>query len=211
MTSTIIMDLPTQEQGPGILQADFIGAFTPLDDQFGVLEKAYLPDGLEDVVFVSGTFTYAVIDSAAVPGIINLAEADGLEARCLFTGDMEDDLGEVAPWIISLRPKTALTRYLFTEGRGPWQLWRKPPILLVQTAASLDDLRAHLRKFTRVRTEDGAWLFFRFWEPPVLRTLRKDALKSELFARLLGEHRFLHPDRGADGVGLWSLHRTEAS
>jgi len=120
MTATRIMALPAQTPAAPVLQADFIGPFAPLDAQFGVLEKAYMPEGIGEVVFGPETTTYAIIDGAAVPGIADLADADALDATCLFTGDMEEELGDVAPWVVALKPDTTLTRHIFTEGRAPW-------------------------------------------------------------------------------------------
>ncbi|PTX57021.1 uncharacterized protein DUF4123 [Litoreibacter ponti] len=210
MTQTVIMDLATPSQAQETLSVEYVGPVEPLDAQFGTIEKLCVPETLAEVAFQPNLTTYAVVDNAAIPGITGMAEGDGLEKACLFKGELGDELGEVAPWIIALKPDSKVTRAIFTKGDAQWHLWRKPTVLLVQSDAPLDKMRAHFRKFTRAQDENGAWLFFRFWELPVLRALRKSGLRDTVYAKLLGPHRFLYPDLGPDGdEGLWVLHAQE--
>jgi len=57
--------------------------------------------------------------------------------------------------------------------------WPVGTSILVQTDASFDEVRQHLRRFTKLPVQDdGKMRFFRFWDPRVLRpfleTIRED-------------------------------------
>ena len=159
----------------GRFHIETISEVQPLDAQFGAVRKKSVPDALFDILFgkidTSGADqdgypqTYAILDAAKIPDLREYLERSTLEYRCLFKGQAYDDLSDVAPWIIRLDLNDQLTRYLFTDGEAPWFLWRKEPGVYVRSYASLEDLWKHFRRFTRVRDENGNWLYQRFREP----------------------------------------------
>lgn len=119
--------------------------------------------------------TYALIDGAREEGIYRAIADSGLEHASLYEG-ADDALREVAPYLVRLKPEAALTRRLVD---GAWgQSWG----VLVRTTAGFADLRRHFRTFLRVRSHDGRILYFRFYDPRVLReylpTCNTDELKQ---------------------------------
>lgn len=113
----------------------------------------------------SQSHVYALLDAAKVFGLPEMLEASGLEHACLFQGDAAEELRDVAPWIVKLEPDRKFTQGLFSSGAAPWQMLDYEPGIYLRSSASLQDLRAHLRKFTRMRDEAGKWYYLRFWEP----------------------------------------------
>ena len=107
---------------------------------------------------------FAVMDSARDPNIPIELRRKGAEFTSLYRGEPEESLSSVAPYLVSLDPKSELMRWLLTNGWG--NSWG---IFLV-SAASLATLRRHFRHFLLVHDTAGSELYFRFYDPRVLRT-----------------------------------------
>ncbi len=100
-----------------------------------------------------------VLDGARIPDLKARLEATGTEWRCLFQGESEGDLADLAPYVTATDP----VGWAFDEGWGDsWGIH-------LETAATVDEVRAHLRRFLMVLTHDGKQLYFRLYDPRVLR------------------------------------------
>lgn len=149
-----------------------LGPVAPLDSQFGVYPRRMCPpelqsaftqpiDDLEDLK------TYALIDVTRAFGLAEDLESSGLEHRSLFTGEAEDALEEVAPFLVKLDLENSFIRRLMTQLDGEDQTgayWTAESALFLRSAADLDDIWRHLRKFTRVQDEAEKWYYLRYWE-----------------------------------------------
>jgi hypothetical protein len=165
------------------LCVETIKGVEPLGNQFGVAHPLSVPSVLREALFgqsdlIAGRSilplkTYALLDAAKVPGLPEMLETSGPEHTCLFQGAAAEDLSDVAPWLVRLEEGHRLTRNLFTRGNAPWAMWDAKVGLFVRSQSSLDDLRRHLRKFTRVRNNAGRTVFFRFWDAGVLDCLAR--------------------------------------
>ncbi|WP_208354184.1 DUF4123 domain-containing protein [Pseudaestuariivita rosea] len=191
----VTADPQTAPDTPSLI-IETIKGIKPLDDQFGIDPKKTVPDALYDVLFgqpdptateieaaggdpkaAPPLHTYAILDAAKVLNLPELLASSNLEHRCLFKGQAEDDLRDVAPWIVKLEEGNSFTRNLFTQDTknpAPWYLWDKNPGIYIRSTASLNDLWKHFRKFTKVQDETGKWYYFRFWEPAVLLAYLQD-------------------------------------
>jgi hypothetical protein len=123
---------------------------------------------------------YCVLDTAADPGLYDglvlLAATERID--CLYEGESARGLADAAPYLIALEPDGAAFDWLWSKRRH---------LVFLDSAASFADVRAHLRRLTRVRTDDGRFLLFRFYDPSTLRlfllTCDGDAL-ADLFGPL---------------------------
>lgn len=113
----------------------------------------------------SKTSTFAVLDAAKLLGLPEILASSGLPHACLFRDPALEDYGDTAPWLVELEEDHRLTRDLVTQSDAQWHLWGRDAGIFMRGAFTLADLRSHLRKFTKVRDDTGAWFFFRFWEP----------------------------------------------
>jgi Domain of unknown function (DUF4123) len=107
---------------------------------------------------------FAVLDSARDPNIPIELRRKGAEFVSLYRGEPEESLSSVAPYLVRLDPRSESMRWLLTNGWG--NSWG---IFLV-SSASLEILRRHLRQFLLVHDVAGNELYFRFYDPRVLRT-----------------------------------------
>jgi len=122
---------------------------------------------------------FAILDGARDEQIVPMIRAAGVEARCLFDGELAPALAAAAPYLVALDPAAAFTRGLLARGWG--EAWG---VLLV-ASAGLEPLRRHFRQFLRVRDEDGRHLLFRYYDPRVLR-LYLPTCTSEELAQVFG-------------------------
>ena len=189
---------------------------TPLDAQIGISPKKTVPDALRDTIFAQPEpttaeispaggdaadlplmQTYALLDAAKIMHLAERLKASGLEHRCLYQGNAADYHGDVAPWLVRLEDGNAFTRSLFSAAEAPENLWWSDPGLLIRSRSGFDDLRNHLRKFTRLQDEQGKWFYFRFWEGWHFHVLtgRQEKLPelSRLFARITDDGEVITP------------------
>jgi len=106
---------------------------------------------------------YALLDGASIPGLPNrLAEAPE-PSGCLYRGELGLDLKMTAPYLVKLHAESALLPWLWGEG------WGKSWGIYVVTPLGFEELRRHFRGFLRVRDHAGRILYFRYYDPRVLR------------------------------------------
>ncbi|MEO0862533.1 MAG: DUF4123 domain-containing protein [Pseudomonadota bacterium] len=133
---------------------------------------SWVPPSLTDALFgrpeTEGE-TYFLLDAAAVPYLSDLLQSTTGCFQSLFQDEAAEELGDAAPWLARVEPDSALLRYAFTEGEAAsWHLWSKPTGVFLRGHGGLGAVRGVLRRLTRVRTEDGAWLFLRLADPATL-------------------------------------------
>ena len=109
------------------------------------------------------TVAYAILDGASVPDLPQTLERFEVEAECLFRGDLETDMALVAPYLVRLLPETPFVEWLLQEG------WGKHWGVFAVSKADLRDLRMHLRTLLKVYGPDLKPLYFRYYDPRVLR------------------------------------------
>lgn len=116
---------------------------------------------------------YAVLDGASVPGLLERLDVQS-EYVCLYRGELAPDMAEVAPYLVRLEPETEFTDWVIEKGWGNhWGIF----------AASRADLRAmrrHLRTLLTVYDPQGKPLYFRFYDPRVLRVYLPTCNAEEL-------------------------------
>jgi hypothetical protein len=130
---------------------------------------------LKELLFASEyESVYAVLDGASISGLLERLQTAKEEWTCLYRGELEPDLAEVAPYLVKLRRESPLTAWILSEGWGNhWGIFAVTPV-------GLEAMRRHLRRFLRVKDPDDQVLYFRFYDPRVLRLYLPTCLRSEL-------------------------------
>lgn len=148
----------------------------PLPSQIGVGGKRTVPDALDGAIF-GGPWasSLVVVDAALFADPRVDLDRHGRPHACLFDGGRMSD---VAPWLVMIERGDRFVRNLFTSRskNGEYDARR---CLFLRSDLPMAEVRASLRKLTKVRDESGRWLFLRFWDP--------------LFAEYLLRH-------GSDGI-----------
>lgn len=119
--------------------------------------------------------SFALLDAARLEGLPEILAVSDLEHTPLFRGHAQQELRDVAPWLVRLAPDHQLTRQLLTPTQpgGPhWHRWGLGAVTLIRSTAELPQLLRHFRKYTRIFDDHGArWNYFRFYAPETLRGL----------------------------------------
>jgi len=106
---------------------------------------------------------YAVLDAARDPAILKLLHGCGEQVQSLYDGRRGEQLADVAPYLARVPAGSQLLETLLREG------WGRSWGILIACEAPFAELRRHLRRFLVVQTEDRSALYFRFYDPRVLR------------------------------------------
>jgi len=106
---------------------------------------------------------YAILDAARDDGIYPALLAADCEWQCLYRGDAAVTMAEVAPYLVALDPASKFTPWLLEKAWG--NSWG---VFFVATV-KMEALRAHFRRFIMARLPDGRSVYFRFYDPRVLR------------------------------------------
>lgn len=119
---------------------------------------------LRRILYGSGEIrVYAILDGASIPNLLSLLAEDEVDHVCLYRGELDPDLAQAAPYLVHLPEESPFTRLLLQRGWG--QHWG----ILVLSKETLRRLRMHFRKFLMVWDPDGKPLYFRYYDPRVLR------------------------------------------
>jgi hypothetical protein len=121
------------------------------------------------------TISFVILDAAKMGKAFQEAARRAPEHQSLYQGESEWELREVAPYLFPFDARSDFAAWLLREGSG--QSWGT----FIATSASQADLRSHLRRFLIVENEEGKNLYFRYYDPRVLRvilpTFEKDQLR----------------------------------
>jgi len=122
------------------------------------------------------TNVFTVLDGASVPKLPQALWKHQPEHVCLYRGELEPDLAETAPYLVRLEEKSPFTGWVFKEGWGNhWGVFAITP-----ADVNLRMLRQHFRKFLMVYDPEGKLLYFRYYDPRVLRTYLPTCNAEEL-------------------------------
>lgn len=106
---------------------------------------------------------YIMLDAARMHGDIYQAREMNPEHICLYEGDSEKFLGAVAPWLFSFDQQGEFAKWVLRNARGnSWGIF-------LRSSADPQKLYQHLRKFLIVQSEEGKEMYFRFYDPRVMR------------------------------------------
>ena len=110
-----------------------------------------------------GAGVFAVLDGASVEGLPGTLFEHQPEHVCLYRGELEPDMAEVAPYLVRLDPDSEFTAWVIGEG------WGRHWGVFATAYADLRAMRQHFRKFLTVYDPEGKPLLFRYYDPRVLR------------------------------------------
>src|SRR5262245_35350273 len=122
---------------------------------------------------------YAVLDGASIPDLLDQLYEQQPEHACLYRGELEPDMAEVAPYLVRLEPDSDFTDWLIEKGWG--QHWG----IFALSGESLRAMRNHFRTFLIVYTPENKPVYFRYYDPRVMRIYLPTCDATEL-AKVFG-------------------------
>lgn len=120
----------------------------------------YLSDSLAD----GGLWAVAILDGASVNGLVQKMFEEQVEYECLFAGELEPDMAEVSPYIARIEPDSEFADWVLSGWGGHWGI-----IAVVPAGIDIAALRRHMRRLNMVYGTDNQPLYFRWYDPRVLR------------------------------------------
>ena len=117
---------------------------------------------------------YALLDAARDEQIYPALLKADCEWLCLYRGNAAATMAHVAPYLVALDPRTRFTNWLFHHSWGEsWGLY-------INAAVALDRLQAHFRRLVMAQLPNGKTVYFRFYDPRVLRAYLPTCTPAEL-------------------------------
>ena len=120
--------------------------------------------------------TYALIDGARVVDLFNQLNAFSPPHACLYRGQIQPDLARAAPYLVKIEREHSFTNWFIKEH------WGSSGGLFLLSEADLSTVYKHFRQFLVVKDSDGEKLYFRFYDPRVLRVFLPTCNDEELEA-----------------------------
>lgn len=117
---------------------------------------------------------YAILDGARDPRVQPAVLGSGLAHQCLLAGNLGKELSQAAPYLVRLDRESEFTRRILKLG------WGQSFGIYLASPASIEHLRVHFRRFLRVEDEQGKRLYFRYYDPRVLRVYLPSCTVDEL-------------------------------
>ncbi|GAB3709558.1 hypothetical protein GCM10027592_45780 [Spirosoma flavus] len=115
-----------------------------------------------------------LFDAAKMGEAIKEAKKIEENHSSLYKGQSEKTLDIFAPYIFTINPKMALANWYFSNG------WGKAWGIILKSQANPREIYNHFRRFLLVKAEDGRELYFRFYDPRVLRVFLPTCDTSQL-------------------------------
>jgi hypothetical protein len=160
----------------------------------------------EHLLTEEGESLCALLDGASVPGLLERLDANpSLEWECLFSGELEPDMAEVAPYLVNLEPESEFAEWVVGTGWG--QHWGT----FVTSRRGFRALRDHLRALMMVYGRDGRSMYFRYYDPRVLRVFLPTCTPAQLKKMFGPVEAFLAENESGDAVSIYRLNGEELS
>ena len=158
---------------------------------------------LNQLLFIKNSRVYVALDGASVPDLRMKLYEMTPEHICLYRGDLEPDIAEVAPYLVKLVTGTDFTNWVLTEGWGNhWGIF-------AQTRYSLTEMRKHFRSFLTVHDETGKPMLFRYYDPRVLQTFLPTCNSQELNTFFGKVTNYIIEDKNPQNLLNYSLQNGE--
>ncbi len=110
-----------------------------------------------------GLGTFVILDGARVDGLLRAIGTHNVPSACLFAGKLEPSVARTAPYLVQLQQDSNFVAWLLERG------WGRSWGVFARFSGGLNELRKHLRRLLLVKGPDGKTMFFRFYDPRVLR------------------------------------------
>jgi hypothetical protein len=106
---------------------------------------------------------YALLDGAQSVRVVRMLAQEGAEAQSLLETAAQPELHDVAPYLVQFPKHSALLPKIVDKG------WGKNWGFFFTSAETFGQLRQHFKNLLTVETEEGKPLYFRYYDPRILR------------------------------------------
>jgi hypothetical protein len=137
---------------------------------------------------------FAVLDAARDPNIFKFLVESEDEFQSLYEGPEGSALAHFAPYLVRLKPDSALLEKLVFVGWGrSWGVY-------LTCGSEFQELRHHIRRFLKVKMPDQKEFYFRYYDPRVLRLFLPTCTPEETNAFFGPVTGYLVEDEAPEGL-----------
>ncbi|MBU1700263.1 MAG: DUF4123 domain-containing protein [Candidatus Eisenbacteria bacterium] len=131
---------------------------------------------VQQIFLQPDTAVFGLYDAASAQNMPQILKGSRSEFICLYRGDLTPDMAEVAPYMVKLQKGALFNEWLVRQG------WSRNWGLFVTTPESitLQEVATHFRRFLLIRDPEGRRLYFRFYDPRVMRVYLPSCNPEEL-------------------------------
>lgn len=130
---------------------------------------------------------------------LNTFRAFGEMHSSLYAGEAEKDLEEFAPYLFHIPDGCETEAHFLKAGKGlSWGI-------MLETEWPFEELKTHLRRFLRVKMESGETMYFRFYDPRVLRIFLPTCDQDQLLTFFGRIRSFWTENDSGEGMTRWWL------
>ena len=134
-------------------------------------------------------YSYLLLDGALWAEDMELARQSGAPYRSLFRGKPAEELNNVAPYLFSVSDREDFEKWVNAREQ-------KDPVarrtVRLTSNLDLDELRKHLRRFLRVKRENGSFLYYRYYDPKVIACTLPNLTEEQLIEFFSGIFEITH-------------------
>ena len=169
---------------------------------------------LQDLLAKDFQPLYVLLDASREPSVLKVILESKEEYQSLYEGAQGAQLAHFAPYLVRVPQESALLDTLVH------QAWSKSWGVFLTSDTPLKDLRTHFRHFLTVKLPDGQQVYFRYYDPRVLRLFLPTCLPEETNQFFGPVKHFLieaddpatalHFTRGPNGAAQKQLHLAPA-
>jgi hypothetical protein len=128
---------------------------------------------LQDLLAKDFQPLYALLDASREPSVLKVILESKEEHQSLYEGAQGAQLAHFAPYLVRVPQKSSLLDTLAQ------QAWSKSWGVFLTCDKPLKELRTHFRHFLLVKLPDGKQVYFRYYDPRVLRLFLPTCLPEE--------------------------------
>ena len=108
-------------------------------------------------------YNYLLFDAAKAEENLEIARELNADNKSLYLVKEYDPLLEVSPYLFTVNKNASFVDWFFKEG------WNQSWGTLLFSDSIFEHVYNHFRRFLMIKTETGEELYFRFYDPRVLR------------------------------------------
>lgn len=143
----------------------------PVNENSGLMGRLAPRQELEDLAREGRL--WAVIDACEEPAVpTKMYELGENRAVCLYRGEAEVEHADIAPFLAHV--DEFLLQWIGEN------FWAKPWGIFAICSGEIDKLRTHFRKFLTVKDPDGEKMYFRYYDPRILKAFLPACNEKEL-------------------------------
>ena len=145
--------------------------------------KTKLAQKVHEQLFTLDMNVYIVLDGASIPSLQRKLYEMQPPNVCLYRGELTPDLAEVAPYLVRLERDSVFTQW--------------------DAEVDFNTLRKHFRTFLMVEGPNGKPIYFRYYDPRVLRIYLPTCNNEELATIFGPVHFYAMENRDASALEMF--------